>query len=103
MSLIEGLGDSRELRSFRRCRLQLEQIVFDIYAHCRPSLESGIENSLRQRILDQVLDDPAQGARTVSVVVATVAQEIHRRISNFELNLLLSKLLADSSKLELDN
>src|SRR5215218_11135945 len=94
-----GLRDSRELRSFRCCRLELEQIVFDIYPDRRTSLESGIENSLRERILDQILNNPAQRACAVGVVVSTLAQEVHRRFGDFELDLLLGKLLAHTSKL----
>src|SRR5215211_6726431 len=103
VSRTADLRHSRELSSFNCCQFELEEVVFDIDSDCRPSLEPRIENSLRERILDQVLDDPAQGARPIGMVVTALAQQIHRDLGNLELDLLLGKLLAHPGKLEFDN
>src|SRR5690606_35332219 len=82
-------------------RDDLEQVVLDIDLDMVPAGEAPFEQALRDRVLDQVLDDTSQRSRAVLRVVAALAEQVHRLDREVDGDLLLLELLADARQLQI--
>ena len=84
-------------------RFQNQVVTLNVDRDHGVRLESPVEQSFRERILDQVLDEPAQWPRAIGMIVAALAQEILRFVIDHERDLLLGELLADAFSLKFDD
>src|SRR3954447_1170570 len=97
------LRNAGQFSALNSRRFELEQIVDRVDADNRTRLEAGVQHSLRERVLNQVLDDATQWSRSVRVIVTSLTEQIHRRLGNFELDVLLPQLSLHSCQLEIDD
>src|SRR5207302_10285277 len=63
---------------------QPELAVLDLGAHRVAGVEATVEQALGQRVLEDVLDQPAQRPGAVGVVVAVLAELVHRLVADLQ-------------------